>query len=610
MKKIEILDEKHNIIGNAEFETFIQPVEEKIQVQTLKFQSILDSMDLGLEILKPIDDNITDFVYISPANYITKISRVKHDQIVGRRFSKLYPQAVESGLLNIMQEVYKTNQKRQVTVNYFKNEKIYDSFSLTIINSQNRLNMVVSKESDETLLYEKDNLEFENSLQGIAILQDGITVKCNKAHAELLGTTPDVLIGRIFDSQKTLAEGVPTEEIDVIINSVAMKKIYYHDTIVRIRRDDGGFSFFRCVLTPITYNNRPATRVTSVNITERKKLEQDALILRHNLSKVQGMTKVAIENWTPENQFNWTSEIYEILEINPDDFNPSDDLIHLHAIEDNIDLKTLAEKASPNKPEYTHLVKVKTGKGNIKYLYMANVCEFNKKDKVCNVYGFVQDVTKETLYQMELNETNEKLQDSLNSNRFLLKEVHHRVKNNLQIILSLLNLDVRYNKKNPEVVIESTRNRINSMALIHELAYKSDDFSCNVLDYLHSQLNILFQSYHVNNINVNYDVEDMELDIDILIPLGLIINELVNNVIKHAFPNNVKGEINISLKQLSDSENYELIFSDNGKGLPEGMDILKSSTLGMTIIKGLTNQIEGKISVIESIHGLTYKLVF
>ena len=74
MKKIEILDEKHNIIGNAEFETFIQPVEEKIQVQTLKFQSILDSMDLGLEILKPIDDNITDFVYISPANYITKIS--------------------------------------------------------------------------------------------------------------------------------------------------------------------------------------------------------------------------------------------------------------------------------------------------------------------------------------------------------------------------------------------------------------------------------------------------------------------------------------------------------------------------------------------------------
>jgi PAS domain S-box-containing protein len=609
MYQMVLQDEYGKTLGKTQFQNFSNPTNEKIDVPIFEYQQILNKIYLGVDVMLPIN-NGKDFAYISPSNYIQKTSNLTFEQIQGRILSKIFPQTKELGLIKLIQNVYKTKQTKDYQIKFYKNDNIYDVFNFSIITYKNLVYMVFNKEKDQSSLYEEENVIFNNSLQGIAILQDGITVKSNQAHANLLGAKPEDLIGRLFDANKVQAEGLTSQEILNIINSIAAGELFYYDIDVRIRKDDGGYSYFRCVLTPIMFNNRPATRVSSINITEKKKIEQEALILTKNLSKIQGMTKVAIANWTPQDQYNWTSEAYKILEINPDEFNKEDNLIDLHTLNKISDFKTRKNKATPEDKESSRLVKIMTGKNNIKYLYVANVYEFDEKNKVSNVYAFIQDVTEIINHQNQLNAANKKLKESLKNNQLLYREIHHRVKNNLQIILSLINLDQRYNKNNSEEIIKSTRNRINSMALIHELTYHSDELLCNFTDYIHSEINNLFKYYSINNINVEYDLEDLNLNIDLIIPLGLIINELITNIIQHAFPDGNGGNVKVSLKKQDNTQHCELIISDDGVGIIENFDLLNSSNLGMTIVKGLLNQIDGKLSILESEQGLSFSITF
>ena len=132
----------------------------------------------------------------------------------------------------------------------------------------------------------------------------------------------------------------------------------------------------------------------------------------------------------------------------------------------------------------------------------------------------------------------------------LLKEVHHRVKNNLQVILSFLNLDLYYNKDNPNDTIYNTRDRIQSMALMYETTYTSEKVDVtNLNDFIEELSHRLIQVYSGGNIKLNLDIIDEEISIDIIIPLGLIINELLLNSIKYAFPSNQSGEITIKLTE-------------------------------------------------------------
>lgn len=198
----------------------------------------------------------------------------------------------------------------------------------------------------------------------------------------------------------------------------------------------------------------------------------------------------------------------------------------------------------------------------------------------------------------------EQIQASLKEKEVLLKEIHHRVKNNLQIISSLLNLQSRY-IKDPQTfeMFKESQNRIRSMALIHEKLYQSQDLTqIDFADYIQYLTTHLFRVYGVNwnivglKINVRYVL----LDIDTAIPCGLILNELISNCLKHAFPTNAemipKGEIQIDLH--SDDEGlFTLIVRDNGVGFPEDIDFQNTETLGLRLIQTLTHQMKGTIEL-------------
>jgi len=195
----------------------------------------------------------------------------------------------------------------------------------------------------------------------------------------------------------------------------------------------------------------------------------------------------------------------------------------------------------------------------------------------------------------------EQLIATLKEKEVLLSEVHHRVKNNMQVIISLLRVQSDYvTDKKYFDMLKDSQNRIKSMAYIHENLYLSKNFAnIDFEEYIKILTDDLLRSYHVNpdKIKVDIEVKDVSLRLDHAIPCGLIINELVSNSLKYAFPEDRKGEIMIAFGSINENE-IELIVSDDGIGLPEDLDVRNAESMGMQLIMMLAEyQLKGKLEV-------------
>jgi PAS domain S-box-containing protein len=196
-------------------------------------------------------------------------------------------------------------------------------------------------------------------------------------------------------------------------------------------------------------------------------------------------------------------------------------------------------------------------------------------------------------------ETEEQIRTSLREKEVLLKEIHHRVKNNLQVVSSLLSLQVRgIGDEGARQAFRESQDRVLAMALIHEQLYQSKDLSdVRFGDYIRQLAAHLFRSYQVSasRIELKTDIEDVHLPVDTAVHCGLIINELVSNALKHAFPNGREGEIRIELK--SDSGMVLLSVEDNGVGIPDTASYWSRGSLGLRLVKSLVRQLQGETEV-------------
>lgn len=205
----------------------------------------------------------------------------------------------------------------------------------------------------------------------------------------------------------------------------------------------------------------------------------------------------------------------------------------------------------------------------------------------------------------------EKIKKSLEEKEMLLKEIHHRVKNNLMVISSLLNLQSRYIKDKAALdVFRESQNRAKSMALIHEKLYRSSDLkNIDFGEYIRTLSADLYHTYLLDpsSVKLNLNVKDIMLDINTAIPLGLIVNELLTNSMKHAFPECLSGTITVEFNKKA--ENFILKVSDDGIGLPDDFDINSTETLGLQLVNSLTGQIDGQIEL-DRAHGTKFKVTF
>ena len=211
------------------------------------------------------------------------------------------------------------------------------------------------------------------------------------------------------------------------------------------------------------------------------------------------------------------------------------------------------------------------------------------------VQGIFRDIT-------ERKKLVEQLKVSLREKDILLKELYHRTKNNMQIISSLLNLQsLNIRDKQILQIFQETQNRIKSISLVHEKLYQSKDLShVNLGDYVKDLAGALLRSYRTgtDKIFLKLEADSVLVSIDTVIPCGLIINELMTNILKYAFPDGNKGEIEITLHTKDDANEIELRISDNGIGLPRDFDFRRTSSLGLKLVtKLIENELGGRMDV-------------
>jgi two-component sensor histidine kinase len=200
----------------------------------------------------------------------------------------------------------------------------------------------------------------------------------------------------------------------------------------------------------------------------------------------------------------------------------------------------------------------------------------------------------------------------LHQRETMLREIHHRVKNNMQVMSSLLSLQSRA-ASNPETsrMLEENQNRIQSMALLHEILYQSEDLA--VVDfskYLRRMVDHLFRSFGVDNrqIRLHFELDPVSLELDDALPCGLLISEVISNSLKHGFPDGREGEVRIVLRRQSATV-VLLILSDNGVGLPDQLDWTKTRSLGLRLVRVLAQQLRAELDI-RSESGTQVKLVF
>jgi PAS domain S-box-containing protein len=216
-----------------------------------------------------------------------------------------------------------------------------------------------------------------------------------------------------------------------------------------------------------------------------------------------------------------------------------------------------------------------------------------------------RDVTERT-------QAEDRIKASLLEKETLLKEIHHRVKNNLQIISSLLRLQSRQIRDRQVLqLFTESQNRVQAMALIHEKLYRSSNLAkIDFEEYIKTLVEELFRGYEARKRSITFktNVEQVSLAIALAIPCGLIINELVTNSLKYAFPETVGSQISISLQERV-RDQFILTISDNGVGLPEDLDFRNTNSLGLQLVCRLTKQLEGTIEL-ERSQGTKFKIVF
>jgi len=210
---------------------------------------------------------------------------------------------------------------------------------------------------------------------------------------------------------------------------------------------------------------------------------------------------------------------------------------------------------------------------------------------ICYYDGTFEDITERKLAE-------ERIGKELKEKEILLKEIHHRVKNNLQIICSLLNLQAQKVKdEEAKKAFQYSKQRIFSMSLVHEQLYRSSDFSqIQMKQYIDQLIRELDHAYHISSkIKIQSNIEDVRLSIEVAIPCGLILNELLTNAIKHAFPNQNEGKITVSLVRSGNLNELRVV--DNGVGMPKSVHFEKTKSLGLNMVKVLVHQLGGDLKL-------------
>jgi PAS domain S-box-containing protein len=501
------------------------------------------------------------------------------------------------------------------------------------------LDITDGKKQDEALREseEKYRTVVNQANDGIAIIQDQIIKFANPRLAEIGGYTVDEIIDRPFQNFLAFEE---IQNVVKVYESRLSGQEVGSKYDIQLRKKNNDYLFAEVNSSIIPYQNRPAILIMIRDFTARKRTE----ILKDSVFRISEAT---ISSDSLDDLFRSIHQVIAALMPAKNFYialyDAQTDLLSFPYFVDEYDKADAPRRPKRGLTEYV----LRTGnpllaspevfndlvkRGEVELIGAPSIdwlgvplniasktigvlvvqsykegVRFGEEEK--DILKFVSDQVAMAVHRKK---TEAQIKISLEEKDVLLKEVHHRVKNNMQVISSLLNLQSRH-IQDPSVLemFKESQRRIRSMALIHERLYQSSDLSrIEFSQYARNLAAHLFQSYQVDSsrIRLNMEAEEVFLNINTAIPCGLIVNELISNALKHAFPDGQVGEVRIELHRIL-GDGYVLRVKDNGRGLPEELDFHKTETLGLQIVSTLVSQIDGRIEL-DRREGTAFTLEF
>ena len=596
-------------IFNASQKDFYNPSPKEFDIEDLPFQELINSIPIEIYCLIPYEEG-KDFIIQSIGNFTLDKYNCTPDDVKGRLLSKLSPLLYEV-LHDELVDVYKNQVTRNVRFVYYHKNKLSKLSTAKILFDMGKIfvtaNNIDTKTSNRVDLEYRDFDEdksniIENfsqtgsyyNIHGKYTWSQGIYNIINRAKEE-----SDDYFNIVFDLVIPEDKHIVNKIFDITNKDTAQC-----DEVIRIKTKDGTLKVLE--VNVYSYFDETGIVIRQGMVNDITQYSNDDLIkpVDFLLDGFKNSTKLALLI-EPLNikQFKFSKGFYYIIEKDYGEYIHSRDI-----------LKNIADKSVVQRLE--KLIDGEINNIDETFCYYVNGNPNNRK--IVDLYierfeygntihslGFLTDITEERLKQEQLIASNE-------NRLILIKEIHHRVKNNLQILNSFLNLERRAYRNKPDLIINHMQTRLNSLALLHEKTYNSQDFkNINLKDYLidHDMqtINVVDIPKHIEF--ETYVDEDLELSIEVITPLLLIIDEITMNAIKHAFPDKSSSNNKI-IKEIRNIGNNtgELIIKDNGVGIKDTDNISKN--LGCEIIKSLTKQLGGDVSLIKQENGTAYRLIF
>jgi len=424
---------------------------------------------------------------------------------------------------------------------------------------------------------------------------DGILIDANRAPLELAGLTRDDVLGKPFwDTYWWNYDPQVQAELRDAMTRAAAGEIVRYEPIVRM--SGGRLIDLDCTFSPLRDANGSIVGIVgfAVDITEQKRAIQVLRNAERQLAEAQHLTKLG--SWDVDlvtNRRQWSDETYRLFELEPAQVSPSHAafLAVVHP-DDRTLVDDEYERSVRERMPYAVEHRLLLSDGRVKHVVGQAQTMYTDSGAPLRTTGTLQDITDRKLAEQQIAK-------SLREKETLLREMHHRAKNNLQIISSLLHFQAK-KLKDPDdlAVLNDGRDRLRSMILVHEKLYRSGDLAnLDFGDYVRTLAN-QFGGSHAGlrtKIQIDVNVERIFLPIDAALPCGMILNELMSNSFKHAFGNRPAGRLHISASRTGDR--LRLSVEDDGAGMPASAAIESPASFGLQLVRNLADQLGATIDI-------------
>ncbi len=523
---------------------------------------------------------------------------------VGALLSRTFAREDEDGFtVNAFRHVYDTGEPFDAVVMFLNDNGNLLRFKyLRVVKIKNS---IVVKFTDKTEIRTyRDNI-LKNEHEGVAFYQNDQFVEINDNFAKMVHKSYDDLVGHPIDFK-----GLTEKSVQSIKEELATSAATGRHTSkfpVEAYEDDKLKYYLNAEFSYTVYQDKPAILIRTTDLTDQEITRMLDDYGEKTDETIKNLTNSKKEIYAPSfnelyiiykkvpGEFLWTQGLYDVIEDDEHVFELNEDnWDQLVSDEYKERFNKLMDSLSPENPELTSTVPIKTYKGKIKYIRFHVITDYDEEGNLSTFVSTNQNLNEVIEFENFLQNKILKNEAELDHKNELIKEVHRRVKDNLQIILSLIDIDEHFNKDNPEKIINDTKNYINSISIMHQKIYDSATLSSvNLKEYLASLSN---SQLELNNSDIKYvlDVdEDLELIINQAIPLGLLLNELIDNTIQHAFPEGQVGSFIIHAHR--DENIVKVSYKDEGVGIPDEIDLENHENLGLLVVDTLADQLDSEV---------------